>query len=383
MTFWFVSIALTAASLLAVLLPLLRTRSEEKDDSAFDAEVYRDQLDELDRDIERGVIDKDQAELARVEIARRLINADAELRKSQPVYESTNKTKSMGIAIAAILAIPLVGWGGYAILGSPGEPDQPLQERLARAPAASSIAELIARAERQLKENPGDVRGWDVLGPIYIATGRFDDSIIAYGNAIRLGGPTGSRESGLGEALVGKSGGLVTPDALNAFERSLAQEPGEPRARFYIATARAQKGDLTAAIALWDNLAKDLANDSPLKRAVLEAAEQSRARLARNQTAKVNPGPSREDVEAAASLDKNDRQAFIESMVAGLDEKLRENPNDIEGWKRLLRSYMVLNKPAEAASALERAREALGKGSEIARELEQFAQTVGIEKSAQ
>ena len=65
-------------------------------------------------------------------------------------------------------------------------------------------------------------------------------------------------------------------------------------------------------------------------------------------------------------------------MVAGLDEKLRKDPGDLEGWLRLVRSYVVLGRAEDARDAVKRATEALGKDSEDARRLASFSVSLGI-----
>jgi cytochrome c-type biogenesis protein CcmH len=71
------------------------------------------------------------------------------------------------------------------------------------------------------------------------------------------------------------------------------------------------------------------------------------------------PGPSAADVDAAASLSAEERGAMIEGMVAQLAERLETEPKDAEGWVRLIRSYMVLGRKADAEAALAKARTAL------------------------
>jgi cytochrome c-type biogenesis protein CcmH len=46
---------------------------------------------------------------------------------------------------------------------------------------------------------------------------------------------------------------------------------------------------------------------------------------------------------------------MIRDMVGGLAQRLEANPNDLEGWKRLGRSYLVLNEPDRAKEAYGRA----------------------------
>ncbi|TIX08289.1 MAG: c-type cytochrome biogenesis protein CcmI, partial [Mesorhizobium sp.] len=89
-------------------------------------------------------------------------------------------------------------------------------------------------------------------------------------------------------------------------------------------------------------------------------------------------GPDAQAVEAVQQMSPLDRQAMIETMVAGLDEKLKQNPRDVEGWIRLIRSYAVLGKTDQARDALGRAINAFGAGSEEAKKFTAFAATLGL-----
>ena len=179
MLFWSVAALLTVGASLAVLLPLARPRDGERPAEANDLEVYRDQLAELDRDAARGLIQPAEAEQARAEIARRILQADGRAREGAPQGRA-GRTLPRIAATAAILAVPLVSWGIYAAIGSPGLPSQPLAERLAKNPAESTVDELVARAEAHLAANPSDGRGWDVLAPIYLRLGRYGEAVNAY-----------------------------------------------------------------------------------------------------------------------------------------------------------------------------------------------------------
>jgi cytochrome c-type biogenesis protein CcmH len=380
MLFWIISIGLTFIVVLAVLLPLLRGTAGVDPDSGHDAEVYRAQLDELDRDIARGAISADEAETARAEIARRLIRADAELKGGEAVEKHFRSKSSRIVAIVGIIAVPVIAWALYGVLGSPNMPGEPLAARLSKPAGQNTMAELVAKAERQLQANPNDVRGWDVLAPIYLSMGRYDDSVNAFRNAIRLDGSTVSRESGLGEALVAQSKGEVSTTARQAFKKALAVEPKDPRARFYLALGDAQDGRLGDAAAQWDRLAGEAPAGSEIGKFAAKAAADARARMEGGAitSTPAAPGPDSQDMQAAEQMSPQDRLAMIETMVAGLDKKLRENPHDPEGWKRLIRSYMVLQKDAKASDALSRAIDALGKDSSEAADVIKFAGSLGV-----
>ncbi len=371
MLFWVIAAVLTLGASLAVLLPLAGGGKEQDSQNAHDLEVYRDQLGELDGDLARGLIQPAEAEQARAEIGRRILRLGG---SGTAVQDSGAGSKVVRLlSVVAVLAVPLLSWGIYARLGSPDLPSQPLAERLAKNPADSSVDELVARAEAHLVKNPADGRGWDVLAPIYLRIGRFGDAVTAYRNAIRLEGDNAARQTGLGEALVNGAGGVVSADAQTAFETALKFEPNDPKANFYLALAFSQEGRKPEAVATLQKLQTTLPADSPWRKAVGQA-------LASLETNPVPPqsGPSAGDVAAASSLSDEQRGAMIETMVASLDEKLKQNPRDTEGWMRLIRSYVVLGKTDEARAALRRGIAVFGADSPEAKQFSAFAGTLGL-----
>lgn len=374
MLFWIVAALLTLGASLAVLLPLTR-QAEGDADKSHDLEVYRDQLAEVERDAARGLIAAPDAEQARAEIARRIIRLDAE-GTSAPRSGPSLVPRLVGVV--AVLAVPLLSWSVYTVIGSPDIPSQPLSARLSQSPANSSVDELIARAEAHLVANPADGRGWDVLAPVYMRMGRANDAVTAYRNAIRLLGSSSARESGLGEAIAAAAGGIVTADARSAFEDALKSDPTNPKARYFLGIALAQEGKTADAAIVWRQLADGVPADSPWRSVVEQAIAQAEGRAPQqNQTAGA-PAPSQDQIDAAASMSAGDRTAMIEGMVATLDEKLRQNPRDTEGWLRLVRSYQVLGKTDQAQDALGRAYTALGRDSDDGRKLTELAGSLGL-----
>ncbi|AZN98967.1 c-type cytochrome biogenesis protein CcmI [Mesorhizobium sp. M9A.F.Ca.ET.002.03.1.2] len=379
MLFWVIAAVLTLGASLAVLLPLAGGPKGGSASSDHDLEVYRDQLSELDRDVARGLIQPAEAEEARAEIARRILRLDNARAGVDPADKAAARQPSMAtrlVATAAVLAVPLVSWGLYSQLGSPDLPSQPLSERLAKNPADSSVDELVARAEAHLAANPADGRGWDVLAPVYLRMQRFSDAVTAYRNAIRLDGDSAARQAGLGEAIASAAGGIVSADAQAAFEAALKLDPANPKASFYLAMGMAQEGRIEKATAAWQKMLGALPQDSAWRGAVEQAlAEAARRSVASREPAK---GPAAGDVDAAASMSPQDREAMINTMVAGLDEKLRQNPRDAEGWMQLIRSYVVLGKADQARDALNRGIAVFGSDSDEAKKFTAFAVSLGL-----
>ncbi|MBX3568771.1 MAG: c-type cytochrome biogenesis protein CcmI [Rhizobiaceae bacterium] len=375
MLFLIVAALLTVGASLAVLLPLTKQVSRVATADAHDIEVYRDQLQELERDAGRGLIAPAEAVEARTEIARRLLRISAGGDTQADRHGSPLAARAVGVA--AVLAVPLVSWGLYATLGSPTLPDAPLSARLAENPKDQSIDELVARAEAHLAGNPEDGRGWDVLAPIYARMQRQQDAVAAYRHAIRLLGDSAERQAGLGEALAGMAAGLVTAEASAALRRAIELDPANSKARFFLAVAMAQDGRLAEAKAAWQAMAAALPENDAWRGAAENAVAEADRRLAAASPAQQPaPGPTQQDIDAAAELSSQDRTAMIETMVAGLDARLRENPQDEEGWARLIRSYVVLGKSDEAGDALKRGVAALD-GAAAAR-LTTLAASLGL-----
>ncbi|MGB6120187.1 MAG: tetratricopeptide repeat protein, partial [Mesorhizobium sp.] len=275
--------------------------------------------------------------------------------------------------LVSVLSVPLIAWGLYSTICAAGRPGEPLYARLSADPATSSVEELLARAERHLADNPDDARGWSVIAPVYLRQERYGDARTAFENAIRLLGSDAGRQVGLGEAIAGIAGGIVTADARTAFERALAIDPAEPRARYFLATALIQEGRLEEAQAALAALKSSLPADSPWQVAI-DAAQRGAAERAHVERQVADTAEATKDMSA------EERQSMIEGMVASLDAKLRAEPGDVEGWERLIRSYVVLGRRDAAEEALTRARSGLAGNAAALDNVNRFAADLGIGK---
>ena len=339
MTFWFFVIALTASAVAAVLLPLAHRPQQGPAGHQHDREVYLDQLSELEREQREGRIRPDEAEAARAEIARRLISADGQAEKSAGLQGG--RLRRRFAALVALAFVPLATLLGYSLSGSPHLPPQPLAARTTAPAADQDIRLLVARAEKHLAENPDDGQGWEVLGPIYMRMDRAREAAMAFRSAIRLLGSTADREANLGEAVLATEGGIVTQEARQAFERAVQLDAGSVKARFYLAVALEQDGNAAAAAEGFRRLLGDAPADAPW-RAFVEQA------LARVEGKPSTPGPTREQVAAAGEMSAKERTEMIEGMVAGLAARLEQQPADPDGWVRLVRAYLVLERRDDA-----------------------------------
>jgi cytochrome c-type biogenesis protein CcmH len=276
-----------------------------------------------------------------------------------------------------LLILPVLGLCLYLTMGRPDLPSQPLEARLEN--PGNDMAILVAKAERHLAQQPDDGKGWDVLAPIYFNMMRVADAETAYRNAIRLLGPSPARLDGLAESLMAVSNGVVTEDVTKVLQQSLALEPQNPRARFYIALSLEQAGKPDEARTAFESLAKQSPADAPWLPLVNEhIAKNSGAPVAAEANAQSPANPTQADVVATENMSAGDRQQMIQAMVESLDAKLAENPNNFEGWMRLVRSYAVLNDKDRAKGALKRGLAAFPADGEQGRQLLALAHELGI-----
>lgn len=270
-------IALAAITLVAVVLPLLR-RTMAPPTVRFDRAVYRDQLQEIDRDLTRGVLNATEASSARLEVERRLL-ATAETGQQTA---APRRRRLMAISIAIIVAVWATGF--YMILGAPGVPDMPFAQRDTQTEMSTGhrdVEDAAARLEARLKSTGGDADGWMLLARTESGLAHWDKAAEAYGRVLQLapdraGAPV---QVALGEALTLAAQGMVTPRAKDAFRIAVTKEPQNPVARFYLALADAQAGDDKSAISAWLKLAGELPADSDIRaeieRRVAAAAQEA------------------------------------------------------------------------------------------------------------
>jgi len=371
MTLWLVLALMTAAAVCFVLYPFRRSAGGLR--SGCDVAVYRDQLDEIERDRALGLIGDLEIGAARVEISRRLIaaadRAAAESRKGppdQPVAQTRHRRRTGAVA-AVVVSLGAIAL--YVALGSPGLSGKPLAARTADTQNDQSIDALVVTVESHLQKYPSDKRGWEVIAPVYMRLGRYDDAVTAWQNALELNGESVEREGYLGEALVAASDGVVTADAKNAFERALALGPNDVTARFYLGLAAEQDGRRDEAAAAWRSLLSAAAPDAPWSASVRRALARVAGPPSPNPP---NPpeSPSAKDMRAAASAAPAEQTEVVHSMVRRLADRLKGDGSDVEGWLRLVRSYSVLGEADHAQAALSDARQGLANDPERLRQLE-------------
>ena len=368
MSLWLALVVLAGCAAALLAIPFLRPRSQNAQ-PATETDIYKQQLRQLNEEIVAGEVDAKVGAAERTAIERRILAEPTLLTE----YASTPGVDRM----TAIGVVTVVVLGAVALYAAIGQPSIPSAQPIETTEVASTIAPttpaaqpqlpdvdtMISRLAARLKSNPNDAEGWRMLGWSYVQTQRYPQAVDAYAHAVALKSGSGEIQAGYGEALVLTAGGKVTVDALKAFNAALAALPNDPRAHYYLGLAKSQSGDAAGAISEWIAALKVAPPNSPWTPKLREEIEQQARTSGIDVSARLPPspemgtknGPSPQDMRQAQALSPVEQQAMIKNMVEGLDQRLRQNPADPDGWVRLIRSRQVLGQPELARDALSRA----------------------------
>jgi cytochrome c-type biogenesis protein CcmH len=314
-----------------------------------------------------------EAEAARVEVARRLIRtAEDHARLDADPHPQASRVRQAAVYAAA--AIPVVAIALYLAVGSPALPAFPYASRIDEPVDQATAADLVAKVEAHLRQNPDDGRGWDVLAPVYMRMGQFSQAADAYGRAIRILGESPQRLTGFARSSIMSDNGIVNEPARKAYAKLLASDAGTIEPQVWLAIAREQDGDLSGARAEYRRLLALEETKDPWRRLLDERLKSVTGKL--NGEAQPQTAPA--DAGDVAAMTPEARQKFIDSMVAGLAARLKKDGKDLAGWMQLVRAYTVLGKKQEAATALSDARASFAGDEKSLAQLQALAQSLGL-----
>lgn len=397
--FWTIVGALTAAVVVIVALTGLRARPADVAESQ-DVEIYKAQLEEVARDLERGTITEADAEALRSEIARRLLAADAEASGAPGARQGGG-----ALLLGAGLLTGALAIGVYLLIGVPGYGDMPLEARMAamdaraaERPSQSAAeaqfrsvvprpeidpadAEIMERLRGAVAANPEDQRGLALLAQNEAQLGNFEAAIAAQRRLMAVKGEdvTGADIRDLAELMIVAAGGFVSPQAEEVLRRAAAAAPEDAPTRYYLGLMYNQTGRADAAFALWRPLLEESAPTDRWYAAIREQIPETAAAAGIRYVLPEGRGPSQEDIAAAAELDAADRAEMIAGMVEGLADRLATQGGPPADWARLIRAQAVLGDRARAQAILDEAREVFADRADAMRLFATTAVETGLE----
>ncbi|MCP1336349.1 c-type cytochrome biogenesis protein CcmI [Futiania mangrovi] len=265
---------MTLGAVAALLVPLRRREAHVRAHDASSAEVYRDQIAQVERDRAAGLVSEREAAEARAEIGRRLLAA-SEAGGGEGRAPAGHGRMHRAVAGAVMALVPVVAVGGYLWLGAPGLPAQPFATRVAEDPGAASREEVVQLAERieaRLAEHPGEQTGWLLLARTRLALQEPDAAVEAYRRALALQqGPAPDLLAEYGETLVTVAQGEVTDEAAAAFRSALDADPESRPALWHLGRRAAAAEDFDAVRGYWGRLLDTLEEGAPGRAQLAEA----------------------------------------------------------------------------------------------------------------
>lgn len=422
MSFWIFTAAIALVASGAMVVAMLRPKAAATEASAsFDVQVYRDQLKELERDMARGTIRAEEGARTKVEISRRLLEAD---KKAQAGSQAGIAPAGLTYGVA-VLSVAVVIGGGYALydrMGAAGYPDMGLKTRKATSAqiwdsrdsqakveaalppwagpppeAPADYLDLVDRLRAAVATRPDDLDGQKLLADHESALGNFVAAHAAQTRVVELKGAeaTAGDYAKLADMLILSAEGYVSPEAEAALRRALELDPGNKVARFYIGIMYDQSGRPDIAFPVWRQLVEEGPATAPWMRPILANIENMAARAGTDYTAPSLParrpmplpagdgtaptsGPSAEDIAAAEEMSDDERTAMIEGMVNQLMERLASEGGPVEDWARLINVLGVLGDTERARVIHAEALQVFADNEEGLALLNSAAQTAGV-----
>ena len=291
--FWILA-ALFAVAAIAFVLPALLGRGRRAERASGDATniaIYRDQMRELDADLAAGTLVREQYDDARRELERRMLE---DVHVTSPATASAKPGRATALVVG--ITLPLAAALLYFAVGNP--------QALSPAPAGGDghgvtmqqIEDMVERLAARMKENPGDAKGWAMLGRSYTVLNRFPEAVAAYEHAIKRSPPDAQLLADYADALAMVQGRTLMGAPEKIIAQALQVDPDNVKALALAGTISFQKKDFKGAIAHWERALRAVPPDSDMadsmRDSIADARKFTGAGAAPDTPQKVAPAPA-------------------------------------------------------------------------------------------
>ncbi len=263
--FWIFAAGLIALAMAFIVLPLVRKKySTGISSDELNLSVFKQQMAELDSDLEAGILDQTRYDAAKRDLEKELLS-DVDGDRIKAEIDAAPGGRWMAFSA---LAIPVVAIVLYQLLGSP----QIIQRLADQAPSTSThsqaqsntqspnmegmppMEELVRRLAAKMEQQPDNQEGWGMLGRSYMAMQQYPEAMEAFEHALKLDDTNVSLLLAYSEAIASISGNNFTGEAAPLIEKAFKLEPDNPNTLWMAGIVAYQQGDFQSALTRWEKL---------------------------------------------------------------------------------------------------------------------------------
>ena len=405
--FW-LSILIILAFVCAIFYQTLKKNAVQKEENA-DLKFYKSQLSEIEKDIAKGAIGREEAEQIKVEISRRILKS-----KNQSLFKFSFQSANSRLKFAFILGvfISFLSFGLYSSLGSLGYFDFSQKNRIEAAKLLKEtrpsqqeawdalsdektintpegeMGEIITKLRKVSQERPNDITGLRYLVRTEASLNNFENAAIAQMSLVKLLGEQVLTEDlyQLAELMVISLNGYVSPEAEALFRKVLAKDDDNGGALYYLGLMYANLDRPDLSFEIWRKLLNRGPDDAPwvplIRHQIMEVAWRAgKNRYELPSETKIPPnGPTQADIEASDEMAADERQEMISNMVEGLASRLASEGGTSDEWARLIKALSVLGDSGRAQKIWAEAINIYNNSPADLRVINNIAKEIGISK---
>jgi len=268
--FWVICALLLVIALAFVLPPALQRSAKSEREIADERKqaniaVYRDQLSELEADLQNGIVSQEQYAQDRDEIERRLLEDIATNTKTKAKPATASGVAKI-TAYSLGIGLPLFAVVLYAIVGSPksvtnaavASPSSDITSPAPPERTQEQIEANVAKLAERLKSNPSDAPGWAMLARSYNSMERYADAANAYAKAAELTPKDADLWAEYAFTTAMANGRSLEGKPMELIDRALKIDPNNPKALQLAGSAAFQAKDYKKAVDYWEHVLKQV-----------------------------------------------------------------------------------------------------------------------------
>ena len=272
--FWVICALFLVIALAFVLPPVLQRSAEsqreiEDERKQANIAVYRDQLSELEADLQNGIVSQEQYAQDRDEIERRLLEDVATSNKAKE-KPATTPVGTKRTAYALGILLPLVAIIFYSAVGSPKsitntDVATSSSNATMSGPPERTQAQIeanVAKLADRLKSNPSDAQGWTMLARSYSSMERYQDAANAYAKATELAPKDADLWAEYAFTTAMLNGRSLEGKPMELIDRALKVDPNNAKALQLAGSAAFQAKDYKKAVDYWERVLKQVPPNS-------------------------------------------------------------------------------------------------------------------------